>query len=127
MNTSNNNLVLSIDKNLIISTIERQLSEAIINGQTDKDTFISKVIAGILNDSVYRGTTYFAYEVEGAIRETVRSTIKAVLDKNSEKLKQIIEKEITKNLDGIAAKLACTIGEDKPIVRVNIELGNFIK
>lgn len=67
MNTSNNNLVLSIDKNLIISIIERQLLEAIINGQTDKDTFISKVIAGILNTSVYRGTTYFAYEVEGAI------------------------------------------------------------
>lgn len=124
---NNDKLTLSIDKNLIISTIERQLSEAIINGQTNKDSLITKVIAGILNTSVYRGTTYFACEVEEAIRETVRSTIKAVLNKNSEKLKQIIEKEITKNLDGIAAKLACTIGEDKPIVRVNIELGNFIK
>lgn len=124
---NNDKLVLSIDKNLVISVIEKQLSEAIINGQTDKDTFISKVIAGILNDSVYRGTTYFAYEIEGAMRETVRSTIKAVLDKNSKKLKQIIEKEITKNLDGIAAKLACTIGEDKPIVKVNVELGNFSK
>lgn len=124
MNTSNNNLVLSIDKNLIISTIERQLLEAIINGQTDKDTFISKVIAGILNTSVYRGTTYFAYEVEGAIWKTVRSAIKAILDKNSEKLKQIIEKEITKNLDSIATKLVYTIGEDNPVIRVKVELGN---
>ena len=121
---NNDKLILSIDKNLIISTIEKQLSEAIINGQTNKDSLITKVIAGILNTSVYRGTTYFAYEVEGAIRETVRSTIKAVLNKNSEKLKQIIEKEITKNLDGIAAKLACTIGEDKPIVKVTVCLDN---
>lgn len=90
----------------------------------DKDTFISKVIAGILNDSVYRGTTYFAYEVEEAIRETVRSTIKAVLNKNSKKLKQIIEKEITKNLDSIATKLVCTIGDNNPVIRVNVELGN---
>lgn len=30
---NNDKLTLSIDKNLIISTIERQLSEAIINGQ----------------------------------------------------------------------------------------------
>lgn len=110
--------------NLINSSNIDSLSEAIINGQTDKDTFISKVIAGILNTSIYRGTTYFAYEVEGAIRETVRNTIKVVLDKNSEKLKQIIEKEITKNLDGIAAKLACTIGEDKPIVKVTVCLDN---
>lgn len=36
MNTSNNNLVLFIDKNLIISTIEKQLSEVIINGELIK-------------------------------------------------------------------------------------------
>lgn len=44
MNTSNNNLVLSIDKNLVISTIEKQLSEAIIKIKLLKKIFILMII-----------------------------------------------------------------------------------